>query len=350
MQTTHEDKSAKVAELRGLAEQVRTYQLEREWSDSRLAKEISHVGHSKTYKRILDAEDELDELSVENQLVNYRNAVELIKTRAERDLPAEPEYQDFRNIIAVRSAVAGAVNEESISRFVCIEGENGTGKDASMRSMVKTWPKLTVVVEAGELWRDSYATPLADIINCLGVRRREDGGEKFIMPHFPSQRQTVLLEELNKRRLVLAINEAQSMGIRGLNLMKEIINKTPTVLVFCCIPKLLNDLIRVGYEEAAQLFGNRLRLRVRLESPAADEIMLMFKRRGVLMASPRDESECAKRIEDLAPCYGNWAFVKRVTRKARVASGGNPIGLEKLVDQITRSKNECISQIRGKES
>ncbi len=295
--------------LRELAEQARSYQLERQWTDAQICREIAHLGTTKTFKRILDPGDPLDELSVEAQLRSYETAIELIDSRRAKDLPVEIEYDDFRNVVAVRQAVAMALREEGKQTFVCVEGENGCGKDAALNSMLKRWPKLIVPVEATELWRDSLALPLSDIINSLGVkRRRDEGGDLFRMPHFPAQRWEIVREELNRRKRVLAINEFSHVGPRGINLIKSIINQTPSVVVGFCTPVLLARVIQSGFEEAAQLFGNRLCKRVRLESPAADEILLLFERRGIKFDSAFTANEIAKRVQDAAPLFGNWSI------------------------------------------
>ncbi|HEX3989342.1 MAG TPA: AAA family ATPase [Verrucomicrobiae bacterium] len=331
--------------LRELAEQARSYQLERQWTDAQICREIAHLGSTKTFRRILDPEDVLDELNIKAQLRSYESAIELIGVKRSKDIPPEPEYEDFRNIVAVRKAVTAALKEETIARFVCVEGENGTGKDASLKAMLRNWPKITVACEADELWRESLSVPLADIINSLGLKRhREEGGEAFQMPNFPAQRRDIILEELNRRKIILAINEAHSMGPRSLNTFKMLINKTPTVVVFFCIPVLLNRLIESGYEEAAQLFGNRLCRRVRLESPAPDEILTLSERRGVQFESSADANEFAKRLESESPSYGNWSFVRRAVRKIIRGSDGRAVGVASLADCINDAKRDCIDQ------
>jgi hypothetical protein len=338
---THEEQ---IARLRQLAVQAHDYQLQRDWTDTRLCKEIAHLGSTKTFKRILNPTDALEELTIETQLRNYENAITLIEAKSSKDLPPEPVYEDFRNIKAVLRAVASGLKEESISRFVCVEGENGTGKDSSLITMHKRWPRVIVPVEANELWRDSLAIPLADLINTLGVKRRNEEGEGFRMPMFPAQRYEILVEELRKRKVALAVNEAHSMGPRGLNLFKTLINETPAVIVFFCIPVLLNRLIKTGYEEAAQLFGNRLCQRVRLETPAADEIITYFERRGIRFENTLTANELANRLEEEAPSYGNWAFVKRTARKAVLKGEGKPLGMAALVEFINASQRECVNQ------
>ena len=159
----------------------------------------------------------------------------MIAARRARERPAEPEYEDFANVIAVKQAIASALQEESIKRFVCIEGQSGTGKDAAIHALKRTWPNITAIVEAHELWRESNALPMADIITALSAKRRNEGVDPLPCPLFPSQRMAVIRDELARRPIVLLINEAHHCGPR-LNFVKWIINNTQTVVGFFCTP------------------------------------------------------------------------------------------------------------------
>lgn len=335
-----------ILELRQLALEAQTYQYEREWSDSKICKEIAQLGSTKTYKRILDEADSLGEMNVETQLKNYRAAADMIKVLRTKDRAPEPEYEDFANVTESLSAVASAISEESISRFVVIEGENGTGKDAVKNALLKRWPNIIVAVEANELWRESNAIPLADIINALDIRRRKDeeSGQKFVMPHHPHMRLELILEELQKRKLILLINEMHHMGPRGLNMLKTLINRTPVVPVGLCIPKLLARLVGGAYEEAIQLFGNRLCQRVRLQAPPAGEILLMCERRGVEFVDNASANAAAKMVAAEAPSMGNWALVKMVVRECRKLANEKPISLAQFAAAFSVAKSKRVSQ------
>ena len=335
-----------VTKLRALAREVQNYQIERSLSDSKLCARVSQAGSTKTYKRILDDADALEELNVDKQLVNYEAAVEFIKILRTSERPAEPEYDDFANIMDSMAAVARALSEESIARFIVIEGENGTGKDAVKNALLKKWSKIIVPVEATELWRESMAVPLSDILNALSVRRQGEDGEKFTMPSQPLARLALILEELKNRKLVLLINEGHHMGPRALNIIKTLINQTPVVPVMLCIPKLLARLVSGNYEEAIQLFGNRLCERVRLASPQPDEIVLMFERRGVRFDGAAAQNQAAQNIADEAPQFGNWRFVSQVCREARDAGKG-ALGIKQFADAMGRAKARRIMRQRS---
>jgi hypothetical protein len=235
--------------LRELAESARDYQLAREWSEARLCREIGHLGRPKLFARVLESEDSLEDLDVSGLLRNYQAAAQMIAARRARERPPEPEYDDFANVIAVKQAIASALQEESIKRFVCIEGQSGTGKDAAIHALQRTWPNIIAVVEAHELWRESNALPMADILTALSSKRRSEGVDPLPCPLFPSQRMLVIRAELTRRPIVLLINEAHHCGPRGLNFVKWIINNTQTVVGFFCAPILLQRLLKSGFEE-----------------------------------------------------------------------------------------------------
>lgn len=334
----------KLTQLRALARECQGYQLERGWSDTQMCREIAHLGSTKTYKRILDDTDALDELNLDNQLKSYTAAVEYIALRRGKDRPAEVEYEDFENVTNGRAAIARALSESSIARFIVIEGESGTGKDAVKNALLRNWGKITVSVEATELWRESLNVPLGDIINAASIRRSADeNGEKFKLPTFPSARLELIIDEFSKRRLILLINEAHHMGPRGLNMVKTLINQTEVVPVFMCVPKLLARLITGAYEEAIQLFGNRLCERVRLNCPQPSEIMMMFERRGVEFASATDLDTAAKAVAADAPTFGNWRYVVQVTREARDGSGGRPLTLAQFSKAATTVRSRRVT-------
>ncbi len=297
-----------ITQLRALAREVRNYQLERDWSDTKLCKEIAHVGSSKTYKRILDETDDLEELNVETQLRNYQAAAEYLSALRAKDRPVEAIYKDFSNILDVEAAVVKAMTEETVARLVMVEGFTATGKDESLKHIQSKWPNTVLVTEADELWRDSLNAPTAALYCAVGLSRGK-------MPRYPMERMEEIKAELRKRKVIVAINEAHHMGVRGLNMVKTLINQTPTVFALFCHPTLMTRMLSSSYEETSQLTGNRLFEKVELPTPPANEILQMLERRGVKFSDSETKNTAAKTLAGDAPHYGNWRFVSQVTRK-----------------------------------
>jgi len=331
-----------ITKLRNLANEVRAYQLERGWSDARLCKEIASVGSSKTYKRALDADDELEDLNLENQLRNFQSAVEIIAGLRQNDRPAELEYADFYNLqkseIAVRRA--SLEDEECVARLVIIEGNTATGKDAVKRHLLKKFPNNCVALEATELWRMSPTTPLLAIHQALAVVKQKDKetGELPKPPRYPRELLAEIVAALKERKQIVLINEAHHMGVPGLNIVKSIINMTSATVVLICIPALLTRLLGGSYEEAIQLTGNRLCERVYLPSPISDEILMMLDRRDVKFDNVETRNTAGKTISAEAPTYGNWRFVSQVTRKLYAATKRAPVNLAALAKAVAEVK------------
>jgi hypothetical protein len=304
-----------VVELRGLAQQVRDYQREQGWSDARTADQISQIGSTKTYKRILDPKDDLEELTIENQVKAYRGAVSFIEVLRAKDKIAEPEYDDFTNVTTGLAAVQRAFVEDNNSRFVAIQGESGTGKDAIKNALLSRdkWSKVTIAIETDEHCRHNIAPQQVMIMRQLNAVR----GAQIEPHHLASVVKDRIVNAIGSTRLVLVINEMHHVGPRGLNEVKNLINACPRlVIVGMFIPALLRRLMLSAYDEAAQLFGNRLAEVVRLPSPPASEALLMMERRGVVINDPSLQEQVGAAMQTMAPTAGNWKFVVKFTRQA----------------------------------
>jgi hypothetical protein len=333
-----------INKLRHLALEVQSYQAERGWSDARLYKSVASIGSTKTYKRVLDPDDDLDGLSIDNQLRNFETAVETVTILRQRDSAPEIEYQDFDNITSSLAAITRALSEETVARFVVIQGENGTGKDAVRNAVIRKFSKVTVPVEANELWKESAAIPLLDILRALDIRKRSDSetGEPFKIPPYPHARLELIIGQIGDNQTILLINEAHHIGPRGINLIKTLLNSCPRlVVVFLCIPSLLNRLIKTSHEECIQLFGNRLCERVQLKQPPQSEILQLLDRRGVKFEDRATANDITAKISELSAQFGNWRFVNRLARELRAKSDGKPV----TVDIYARAKTLVESRL-----
>lgn len=336
----------KISELRGLAQQVRDYQLERGWSDAKAASEISQIGSTKVYKRILDASDPLDEMSIENQIKGFRGALEFIEVRRKSDRFPEPEYSDFTNVVRGLAGIQKAFLEEGIARFVAIRGDSGTGKDAILHALQTRphWSKVTVAIEPDEHCRHSLAEPQLKIVRQLNAVR----SAQIVPRMYPTQVKQQIIDAIGDTRLVLVINEMHHMGPRGLNEVKSLINACPKlVIVGMFIPSLLRRLLGTSYDEAIQLFGNRLNNVVHLPSPPANEILLMLERRGVAIEDATLRDTVGKTLAEDAPQFGNWQFVVKFTRAARAICQKEPLTTETFAKALARARSLCLNnQVR----
>jgi hypothetical protein len=329
-----------ITELRQLARQARDYQTERAFSDAQMLREIPQLGSTKTYKRILDPEDPLEELNLDNQLQSYRHALQLIDLRRKSDRPAEPEYEDFTNVSTALAAISRALTEDSVARFVAIEGENGTGKDAVKNALLKRWGSITLATEATEFWRDSLAAPLNHVLAEYNRVRKAD----LKAAQFPMRTFETVTGAIGDQRLVLLVNEAHHIGPRGLNLLKSLINRCPRLVIVAeFIPALLRRLITQNYDEAIQLFGNRLSERVKLPPPLSPEITNLLTRRGVHIDTTKAMTAAIADLAAEAPSFGNWRYITQFAREARTLSQGAPLTLEKFATARALARERRIT-------
>jgi DNA transposition AAA+ family ATPase len=345
MQNTSEN----LSRLRSFARDALIYQTERGWSDSVICREIANLGSTKTYKRILDVKDDLEGLKIDRQLSHYEAAAEVIRHLRDRDKLAEPEYENFSNITESEAAVIEAMGEDTIARFVCIEGESGTGKDAVKNHLLKIYKNAIVSLNADSFWETNLASPTADIYQALNIRRRDDDGPSEPMPRDARARWQLIAEELRARKLTLIINEGHHCGRKALDLIKMIINETPTVVVLFCIPELLRKILRSEFATANQLFTNRLCRRLQLKTPIPEEISEMMSNRGVKWVNAAHENDASKALAKDAPGLGNWRFIVLVTRTLAAASRKAPLDLAKfetLRDEV--QKRRVVKQQVGR--
>jgi hypothetical protein len=337
-----------IQKLRSLAAEVRTYQLERGWSDARLCKEIASVGSSKTYKRALDPADDLEDLSLDNQVRNFQSAVETIQAKRKTDRSPEPEYPNFTNCTTAEIAVrrASLEDEECVARLVIIDGQTGTGKDAVRRHLVRRFPNNTVALEANDLWKSSPTTGHLAVYQALKIVKQQD--QKT--PRTPRDLLAEIIAVLRERKLILIINEAHHMALPGLNMVKTIINATPTVVILEWIPVGGTRLLGSNYEEAIQLTGNRLCERVMLPTPPSDEILFMFDDQGVKFENVEVRNSAAKLLEADAPAYGNWRFVIQVKRKLQELAKRGPVtqaAVGKAIAEVKSMRTRITRQMEA---
>lgn len=336
MQNTNEE-----MQLKAVAEEIRDYQLKHGLSAAALCKEFAGVGSSKTYKRILDGD--FEQMDVDRQLHNYREAAVLVEMRDASGQDEEKDYDDLKHVNSARLAIMDALKEKGNNRLVIIGGASGMGKSTLLRLLMKRWPNISILAEANDIWMSSQPTMLADLLTAVNPIERGalSGGEtglgaaEVVIPYTTGARKQKLFKALEKRKIILWIDEGHHMGVQGLNLVKSLINQTPIVVVVLTIPTLFRRLETAAYEEARQLTKNRMCERVTLSAPQADEVLTFMDRRGVTFTDGKVGESCAKLLATRSANYGNWNFVNMVSRKARRLAAGKELDQEGFVEALT---------------
>jgi hypothetical protein len=309
--------------LSGLAEKVAAYQQEAALSDAALCKKFAGLGSTKTFKRILSGD--FSELDIERQTHNYSQVLALIQAERDSGTIVEPDYDDLPHVTAARLAVTDAIAETGNDRLVIVQGETGSGKSSTVRCLKTRWPNLCVQVEANETWKKPHTGASAMLNDILTALKCSD-----IPVGFNSKLQkTITL--LCARKLVLLVDEGHHLGPQSLNIVKTIINSTPTVVVLLVIPTLIHRLEKSAYQECRQLTVNRLSERVVFEGPDRASAAKFIARRGVTFADKKTEDTAVIQVVNTARNYGQWKFVNLVVRRARRDSHGQPMDLEQFI-------------------
>ena len=316
------------AQLTQIASRIRDWQTARGLSNAEICRRFAGLGSSKTFALII--EGRVDELDVERQCHNYEQVWNLIEIESASTAADEPTYDDLPHVTAVRLAVRDAINETGNNRLVIVEGPSGSGKTTAGRKLAERYGVKVVLCEADETWKDSLSNMLGGLLRALGVKNPPNGSES---------RKTLLLEKLRETAACLVIDEAHHLGQRTLNLVKTILNQTPSQVVFLAIPTLLRRLESSAFEEARQLTKNRLCERVKLDGCDAESVE-KFLRRRLTLEGPTAHN-CAKTLAERSGQFGNWNFVNLVCRRARQLAGKDAVDQEtfaKAMQQAAASR------------
>ena len=309
-----------------IAQQIRDWQTKRGLSDTDLCRKFAGLGSTKTYTRLLKGDT--DELDPERWHLEYRQVLTLMEIEDQANPVDEPVYDDLRHMTAARLAVTDALQETGNDRLVIIEGNPGTGKTTAGTAIARRFGRKIVCCEVDEIWKDSPNAMLGGLLLAFEVKN---------IPPSADLRRTKLIEILNATPVCLLIDEAHHFGPRTLNLVKTIINRTRTVIVWLAIPTLLRRLESAAYEEARQLTCNRLCERVRLGPPDPSDIAKFLERR--LSLEPAAARAYAKPLAEKAPNYGNWKFILLVTRAARKLAGKDQVDPDTFAKAISAAQS-----------
>lgn len=270
-------------------------------------------------------------------------------TKIRREPGDEAIYSDLRHVRQAVLAVKEAYREKSNDRLVIIEGATGSGKTITLEILADQFPKALIRADAHGGWKignNPLSIMLGDVLTAANIRQygtdeteQPNGvpknGQSGTLPVSFAERKNKLFEFLNSRKFILAIDEGHEMGPFCLNLIKTIINQTPTIVVMAVYPTLFRRLESRAYDDCIQLTGNRLYERIQIPSPQVDEIEKFLDRRGVKFVEA-DKKACLAKLAETAPAMANWManwkFIRRFAVRAKQAKG--PIDCEQLLEHI----------------
>jgi DNA transposition AAA+ family ATPase len=206
--------------------------------------------------------------------------------------------QKFHVFLKQRAAMAAITTcklkpEHDANRFVAYLAPTGGGKTSLGRHVQAE--NDAIYIEAKESWRTKYLSAMIDISRAAGVNEADlTRGENVA--------ETALIKRLRANRRVLIIDEGEYFGPKTINLIKLILNQTPTVVLLLSIPELFERWQKAAWEEARQI-NRRAEAIIRFEGVTIDEVQDML---------PGADKKAAAAIAAAANAFGAYDLVNRV--------------------------------------
>lgn len=298
METINE--SAK--ELISIAKKIKQWQDARGKTTSWMLRKYAGLGSDRTYNKLVSGN--VDQLSVDKQLANYRGVLLVIESIGDISEKSTEVIPEISNIVQVERAVLKAMEETGINRFVLIEGDTGTGKTTTMHYLLGKYGDHFRWMEMSVLFGDSPYNFLCLILQAYGHES---------MPSNAAAAFQLVLKEMKVRRGLL-IDELHHAGPKVLNTIKTLINHTPGEIIGAAKETLWRELEKASWEDCRQLTQNRLAERVRLERLCAVDVARILKRGCPGIDFKMDHAIAM--LKKHAAGNGNLAFVRGVCRRA----------------------------------
>ncbi|MEO7933237.1 MAG: ATP-binding protein [Chthoniobacterales bacterium] len=209
---------------------------------------------------------------------------------------------------------------ETQNRLLVYLADSGGGKTAFLREAAARTGGL--FIEARESWRDSYFSACVDLCRATGITE-----------NLPSSgaAEKALIEILKVRKTVLLIDEGEYFGPKSINLIKLILNQTPTVVIICAIPELWNRIKRIAWMESLQIVRRTDHVETLTKIHPADVQKFMDQRELNLNGS--SEASC-KLIARHANEFGRYDLITRVADRLGMEEPQHLSDVESTVLQV----------------
>ncbi len=311
-----------------LAVKVELYAKARNWSIAKLVREFPALGSERTFRDMLAGK--YDGYNLDAQEANLAAAAALIDD-LEDNAGASRICESLSTVLEIRRAALAAMSSPSddTARVVIVRGQSGAGKTTAARVLAGLYGQRIALMEADATMEGSPSAFLGAVLAALGIT-------------FPTTsaaaRMAATVAALGRSRRCLVIDEAHHLGIKNLNVLKTLVNRTPGEFILLAIPKLWADLEKSAYQEAVQLTTNRLSECVAVAVSSTDCAKYLAFARPELYADPKAASVTGKEIATFAAGRGNMAFVRDV---ARLLAFSTP-------EEETKAVASAIATIRRK--
>jgi hypothetical protein len=207
-------------------------------------------------------------------------------------------FIDLDHCSAVMKAIKQCRTKQNEDRLVVYLAPTGGGKSTLAKQVRKEFSGT--LVNAAESWRKNYMAVLKDIALAGG------GNAQFRSEH---DGEIEVIRLFRARRGVLIIDEGESFGPRTINLIKKILNETPTVVLLCTIEQFYQSWNKAAWVQALQL---KRRTHVVIRCPLITPRDVASFIPPTLKFEADAQKACCIHIAAAANQFGKYDFVSRI--------------------------------------
>lgn len=258
--------------------------------------------------------------NVDRQLETLR----LNLARVENELLIRERMGDTKFVVtpqaeAVSRAIAACRTRglSNPNRLIVYLADTGGGKSA-LAGWISTKHKGRVI-EAREAWLRSYSACLLDLCKGLGISTAK--------LWLPADWETALIKGLNSFKRVLVIDEGEFFAAPTLNLLKLILNKTPTVVVLLAIPNAYDSWNQKNTHEARQLLRRTYAVQKMLHITPATALGFLSRAKVV------EADKTAAVLCKYANAFGLCDWLKRIADEIEDGARVDASVMETLCEQ-----------------
>jgi hypothetical protein len=284
------------AEQQEVIDQLRALQDKKAKSDGAFARD--HLTYSASaWNRIKSGDYFTKVKDPEAVVISLSKSLRLIQMEEERlEKFSGRQFIKLPDAKAVLKAIAECRQkpQSDPDRIVVYLAPTGGGKSALGGYMVSHFGAS--LAEAREAWKKSYFTALKDVGTSVGLDMSEI--------YNPTDGENLLLPFLRKRKHILVFDEGEYFGLEALNLIKLIMNTTPTTLLINAIGRAYRKWNHYYPHEASQILRRTHAVIEFSGIQPADALQF-------LRCKVDDAGVCGKLLADAANSFGAYDFLVR---------------------------------------
>lgn len=208
-----------------------------------------------------------------------------------------------------------ALRNRNHRRVGLILGPTGSGKTELLQHLAERFGGR--IVGATEAWRRSYTEGLADIYEAFAPHRGWRTRGELQRSLFGLLRQPVTRPDTGKASpALLLLDESNTWGPHTWNMVRDIVNRTPAVVVAAGLTEVIDKLCVRSFSEASQVMKRALFCYELppLEGADVEAFLAPLGLNGTLKSA-------SARLADQANVFGRYELVERVVEALRMERG-----------------------------